>query len=109
MLSKRTLEIKCRLKAGNSCSYSVQTHLSSRLLSKNFKIKIYKILILLVVLYGCETWSLTLREEFRLKVFENRTQSRIFGHKKDDNGEWRTLHNEELHIFYRWSNVVINN
>ena len=62
---------KYRLGAGNSCYYSVQTLLSSRLLSKNLKIKIYKI-ILPVVLYGCETWSLTLREERRLRVFENR-------------------------------------
>ena len=56
-------EIKCRPKAGNSCHYSVQTILSSRVLSKNLKIKIYKTIILPVVLYGCETWSLTLREE----------------------------------------------
>ena len=62
-------EIKCRLKAGNSCYYSVQTLLPSRLLSKNLKIKIYKTIILPVVLYGCETWSLTLREERRLRVF----------------------------------------
>ena len=62
-------EIKCRLKAGNSCYYSVQTLLSSRLLSKNLKIKIYKTIILPVVLHGCETWSLTLREECRLRVF----------------------------------------
>ena len=65
-------EIKCRLKAENSCYYSVQTHLSSRLLSKNLKIKIYKTIILLVVLYGCETWSLTLREESRLREFEKK-------------------------------------
>ena len=71
-------EIKCRLKAG-TCYYSVQTHLSSRLLSKNLKIKTYKTIILPVVLYGCETWSLTLREECRLRVFENRILRRIFG------------------------------
>ena len=65
-------EIKHRLKAGDSCYYSVQTLLSSRLLSKNLKIKIYKTIILPVVLYGCETWSLTLKEECRLRVFENR-------------------------------------
>ena len=63
-------EIKCRLKPGNSCYYSVQTLLSSRLLSKNLKIKIYKTIILPVVLYGCEAWSLTLREKCR--VFENK-------------------------------------
>ena len=54
-----------------------------------------------VVLYGCETWSLTLREEFRLKVFENRILRRIFGPKRDENGEWRRLHNEKLHSLYR--------
>ena len=65
-------EIKCRVKAGNSCYYSVQTLFSFRLLSKNLKIKIYKTIILPVVLYGCETWSLTLRKECRLRVLENR-------------------------------------
>ena len=63
-------EIKFRLKAGNSCYYSVQTLLSSRLLSMNFKIKIYKTIILPVVLYGYETWSLTLREECWLRVLK---------------------------------------
>ena len=86
--------------------YSVQTLLSSRLLSMNLKIKIYKTIILLVVLYGCETWSLTLREECRLRVFENRILSRIIGHKSDENGDWRRLHNEELHSLYRSPNVV---
>ena len=67
------------------------------LLSKNLKIKIYGTLILPVVLYGCETWSLTLREERRLRVFENRVLRRIFGPKRDEvTGEWRKLHNEEL-------------
>ena len=87
-------EIKCGLKAGISCYYSVQTLLSSRLLSKNLIIKIHKTIILPVVLYGCETWSLTLREECRLRVFENRILRRIFGSKRDENGEWRRLHNE---------------
>ena len=72
-------KINCRHKAGNSCYYSVQTLLSSRLLSMNLKIKIYKTIILPVVLYGCEAWSLTLREERRLTVFENRILNRIFG------------------------------
>jgi hypothetical protein len=68
------------------------------LLSKNLKIRIYKIIILTVVLYGCETWSLTLREEHRLGVFEYRVLRRIFGPKRDETtGEWRKLHNEELH------------
>jgi len=62
-------EIKSRLKLGNAGYYSVQNLLSSRLLSKKLKIKIYRTIILSVVLYGCETWSLTLREERRLRVF----------------------------------------
>ena len=65
-------KIKSRLRSGNACYHSVQNLLSSRLLSKNLKIKIYRTKILPVVLYGCETWSLALREERRLRVFENR-------------------------------------
>ena len=64
-------------------------------------IMILTIIILPVVLYGCETWSLTLREDSRLRVFENRILRRIFGPKRDVNGEWRRLHNEELHNLYR--------
>ena len=85
--------------------YSVKTLLSSRLLSKNLKIKIYKTKILPVVLYGSETCSITLREECRLRVFENRILRRIFGPKRDENGEWRRLHNEELHSLYRSPNI----
>ena len=93
-------EIKCRLKLGSACYYSVQNLLSSSLLSKTLKIKIYRTIILSVVLYGCETWSLTLREECRLRVFENRVLRRLFGPKRDEvTGEWRKLHNEELWIF----------
>jgi hypothetical protein len=67
------------------------------LLSKNTKINIYRTIILPVVLYGCATWSVTLREEQRLRVFENRVLRRIFGPKWDKaTGEWRRLHNEEL-------------
>ena len=69
-------EIRSRLKLGNACYHSVQNLLSSSLLSKNVKIKIYRTVILPVVLYGCETWSLTLREEHRLKLFENRVLRR---------------------------------
>jgi ribosomal protein S2 len=65
-------EIKSRLNSGNACYHSVQSLLSSRLLSRNVEVNIYKTIILPVVLYGCETWSLTLREEHRLRVFENR-------------------------------------
>ena len=85
-------ETKCSLKAGNSCYCSVQTHLSSRLLPKNLKIKICETIILPVVLYSWEAWSLTLREEHRLRAFENRILRRIFGPKRDENGEWRRLH-----------------
>jgi hypothetical protein len=61
-------------------------------------VKIYKTIILLVVLYGCETWSVTLREEHRLRVFENRVLRRIFGSKRDEvTGEWGKLHSGELH------------
>jgi hypothetical protein len=75
----------------------IQRLLSSRLLSRNLKIRIYRTIILPVVLYGCETWFLTLKEEHRLKVFENRVLRRIFGPKRDEvTGEWRKLHNEEL-------------
>jgi hypothetical protein len=76
-------------------------------MSRNVKIKIYKTIILPVVLYGCETWSLTLREEHRLSVFENRVLGRIFGPKRDKvTGGWRTLHNEELHGLYSSPGIV---
>jgi hypothetical protein len=81
--------------------------LSSRLLSKNVKIRIYKTIILPVVLYGCETWSLTLREEHRLRVFENRVLRGIFGPKRDEViGGWRKLHNEELHNLYCLPSII---
>ena len=82
-------EIKSRLKSGNACNHSMQNLLSSSLLSKNLKIKIYRTIILPVVVYVCETWSLTLREERRLRVFENRLLRRIFGPMWDEvTGEW---------------------
>ena len=98
-------EIKCRLKAGNSAYYLVQTHFSFILLSMNLKIRECKT-ILPVVLYGCETWSLTLREKCRLRVFENRILRPIFGPTRDENEEWIRLHNEELHSLYRSPNIV---
>jgi hypothetical protein len=100
-------EIRSRLNSGNACYHAVQIFLSSRLLSRNVKIKIYKTIILPVVLYGCETWSLTLREEHRLRVFENRVLRRIFGPKRDlVTGGWRKLHNEELHGLYSSPSIV---
>jgi hypothetical protein len=93
-------EIKSRLKSASGCYHSVQDLLSSSLLSKNTKIKIYRTIILPVVLYRRETWPLTLREEHRLRVFENRVLRRIFGPKRDEvTGEWRRLH-EELNDVY---------
>jgi hypothetical protein len=100
-------KIKSRLNSGNACYYSVQNHLCSCLLSKNRKIKIHKIVILPVVLYGCKTWSLTLREEHRLRVFENRLLRRIFGPKREEEGSWRKLHNDELHSRYSSPNIMV--
>ena len=85
----------------------MQNLLSSSLLSKNLKIKIYRNIVLHVVLYGCETWSQTLREERRLRVFENRGLRRIFVTKRDEvTGEWRKLHNVELNDLYCSPNIV---
>jgi hypothetical protein len=66
----------------------------------------YKTVILPVVLYGCETWSFTLREEHRLRVFENRVLRNIFGPKREAYGSWRKLHNDELHSLYPSLNIV---
>jgi hypothetical protein len=100
-------EIKGRLNSGNACYHSVQSLFSCRFLSRNVKVKIYKTIILPVVLYGCATWSLTLREENTLRVFENRDLRRIFGPKRDEvTGEWRKLHNEEFHILYSSPNII---
>jgi hypothetical protein len=71
-------ESRSRLNSGNACYHAVQNLLSSHMLTRNVKIKIYKTIILPVGLYGCETWSLMLREEHRLRVFENRVLRRIF-------------------------------
>jgi hypothetical protein len=90
-------EIKRRLNSGNACYHSVQNLLFSRLLSKNIELRLYRTITLLVVLQECGPWSLTLREEHRLRVFENRVLG-IFGPKRGEvTGGWRKLHNEELH------------
>jgi hypothetical protein len=100
-------EIKRRFNSGNVCYHSVQTLLSSRLLSKNLRIRIYKTIIVPVVLYRCETWSLTLSEEHRLRVFENRVLRRIFGPKRDEvMGEWRKMHNEEHCDLYSSPSII---
>jgi hypothetical protein len=100
-------EIGCRLKPENVCYYLVQNLLSSSFLSKNVKIKIYRTIILPVVWYGCETWSLIFREVRRLKVFENRVLRGIFVTKRDGvTGEWRKLHTEELNDSNCSPNIV---
>jgi hypothetical protein len=100
-------ESKRSLNSGNVCYHLVQNLLSSQLLSKNLKIGIYNTIMFPVVLYGCETWYLTLREEHRLEVFENRVWRRIFGPKREEvTGEWRKLHNEELHDLYSLPSII---
>jgi hypothetical protein len=82
--------------------------LSSRLLARNVKVEVFKTIILPVVLYGCEMWSVTLREEHRLRVFENRVLRKICRPKRDEvTGERRKLHNEELHNLYSSPNIII--
>jgi hypothetical protein len=100
-------EIKRRLNSGNACYHSAQNLLSSRLLRKSIKIRIYKTIILPVFLYGCETWFLTGRRKHRLRVFENRVMSRIFSSKREEvTGGWRKLHNEELHTLYSSPSII---
>jgi hypothetical protein len=103
-------EIKRRLNLGNACYHSVKNFLSSCLLSKTKQKNIYiiyKTIILPVVLYRCETWSLTLSVEHRLRVFENRLLRRIFVPKRDEmKGDWRKLCNEELHNLYSSPSII---
>ena len=100
-------ELTSRLKSVNACYHLGQNLLSSSLLSKNLMIKIYRIIILPVLLYGCETWSLTFREEHRLWVFENRVLRRISGPRRGEvTGVWRKWHNEEVNDLYTSANIV---
>jgi hypothetical protein len=100
------VEITSRTFFGDACCHSVRNHWSIHLLFKNIRIKIYKTMILPVVLYGCETWSLILREEHRLMVLENRVPRRIFGPKRDEIiGSWRKLHNKKLHYLCSSPNI----
>jgi hypothetical protein len=100
-------EIKSRLNLGNACYHSVQSLLSSCLLSRNIKVKIYKTIILPVVLCWCEIWSVTLRKEHRLRVFANRVLRRIIGPNRDEvMGQRRKLHNGELHNLYSLPDIV---
>jgi hypothetical protein len=99
-------EIRSRLNSGNPCYYSVQNLLSSCFVSKNIKIKIYKTVILSVVLHGCETWSLTLGKEHKLRVYENTVLRKIFGPKREEDGSWRKVHIDELHNLYSSPNIV---
>jgi hypothetical protein len=101
-------EIKSRWMPGKSCYLSVQNLLFSTLLSKNLRIKVYRTIILPVVLYEHETSSLTLREEHRLTVFENRVLTKTCGPQRDEmTGEWRTLYNEELYDLYSSPNIRV--
>jgi hypothetical protein len=85
----------------------VQNLLSSSLLSRSIKHKIYRTVILPVILYGCEAWSPTLREEHWLRVFENRALRKRFGPKRDDvTRDWSRLHNKELYAMYSSPNIM---
>jgi hypothetical protein len=100
-------DIKRRLNSGNACYHSVQNLLSSRLLSKNVKVRVYKTVILHVVLHGYEKWSRTVREEHKLRVSENRVLRRIFRPKRAGvTGGWRYLHNVELHNLYSSPSII---
>ena len=100
-------EIKSGLKLGKACYHSVQNVLSTIFLSNNIETKIYRAVILTVVLYGCEAWSPTVGEEDRLRVFENRLLRKVFGSKRVKvTGEWRILHKEVFYDLYYSLNVI---
>jgi len=94
-------EIKSTFKSGNACYHSAKNFLSSSLLFKTTEIKTYGTIFLLLCFNACETWSLTLREERTLRVFENKMLRRIFGPKRNDvTGDWVKLYNEEINDLY---------
>jgi hypothetical protein len=97
--------IEGRLKSGNACYRLVQNLFSSSLIPKYISIKIYRTKLLPVVLYGCETWSLKMREESRLRVSENRVLRRIFGPTRQGNRDWTKLYNENLNYLYLSPNI----
>ena len=104
-----TKRLNAEINIGNACNYPVEKILSSRLLSKKLKVKTYKTVILPVVLYGCETWSITLREELRLRVFENKVLRKIFGAKRDEmTRECRKLNNADLPALYSSPYIIRN-
>jgi hypothetical protein len=93
-------DIKRRLNSGIACYHSVQKLLSSHLLLKSLNIRIFKTIIWPVILCGCETWSLTVKEEHRLRVFENRVLRRMFGLERDEvTGEWKNCITRSFVIF----------
>jgi hypothetical protein len=98
--------IKRRLNSGIAWYHSVRNLLSSRVLSKNIRIRIYKIIIFPVVLYGFETLFLALKEKHRLRVFESRVLRWLFGPKRKVTGGWRKLHNEDLHNLYSSADII---
>jgi hypothetical protein len=100
-------EIKMRLKSGNACDHSMQNILPSSLLPKSIKIKLYRNMFIPVVLYRCESWSLTLRKGRRISVSENRALRKKFESKRDEvTAEWRRLHNEELCGCHTLPNII---
>ncbi|KAJ4445552.1 hypothetical protein ANN_12232 [Periplaneta americana] len=108
-LDKILLDMNVTWDEANAAATRIQKLLSSSLLSKNLKVRIYKTVILPVIPYGRETWTLTLREEQRLRVFENKVLRKIFGAKRDEvTGEWRKLHNTELHALYSSPDIIRN-
>ncbi|KAJ4435130.1 hypothetical protein ANN_23706 [Periplaneta americana] len=107
--SKSKRRSKLQKRKENENKLKSEEALIIQLLSKNLKVRIYKTVILPVLLYGCETWTLTLREEHRLSVFENKVLRKIFGAKRDEvTGEWRKLHSTELHALYSSPDIIRN-